>query len=199
MVSIIAARSPGSAGTGSPRPPGRRGDAGGLDRVASRDESRQRPQLVLALEHVARGHRHVAVEGGIVAGSLGDVEGDLIAAGDQRAEAGRGLGGQALDRLVQEEIAHAPGFRPCPALLRLHERLADQALDARLDGGRARARRRRQASACRSGACLRSAAPAPRPSRSARTRPGAAPRGRCGARRCPPLRAPAGAARASGG
>ena len=59
--------------------------------------------------------------------------------------------------------------------------------------------RRRAEPALRSAACLRSAAPGPRPSWSARTRPAAAPRGRCGARRCPPPPAPAGAARGCAG
>ena len=56
---------------------------------------------------------HVAVEGGLVGPVLlGDVEGDLVAAGDQGAEAGRGLGGQPLQRLVEEEDHARPPLPP---------------------------------------------------------------------------------------
>ena len=117
-VSICAARSPGSAGDRlAARLQVRGGDAGGGDRVAGRLEGGQRAQLVLALAHEARRQRHVAVEEGVVAGSRVDVEGDLVAAGDQGAEAYRRLGGQPLQRLVEQGSRTAPasprGWRSC--------------------------------------------------------------------------------------
>ncbi len=84
-------------------------------------------QLALALAHVARGQRPVAVEGGVVAALGVDVEGDLVAAGDERAEPDRRLGGKPGQRLVEQAITHAPRFRPTPGAPAPARRLADAA------------------------------------------------------------------------
>ena len=63
------------------------GDAGLDGGLAGRAEAGQRAQLLGALLDEARGQRHVAVEGRVVAALGGDVEGDLVAAGDEGAEA----------------------------------------------------------------------------------------------------------------
>ncbi len=89
------------------------GDVGEDDRFAGRLEGRQGAQLALALAHVARRQRDVAVEEGVVGpGRLGDVEGNLVAAGDQRREPSRRLGGKPPQRLVEQGIAHGPTFPP---------------------------------------------------------------------------------------
>ncbi len=87
-------------------------DVGGLHRLPRSLEGRQRAQLVLAFAHIPAGEGDVAVEERVGPGLLGHVEGDLIAARDERREARRRLGGEPLQRLVEHEVAHAPRFRP---------------------------------------------------------------------------------------
>ena len=89
------------------------GDVGDRDRVEGLLEPGEGAQLVLALEHVFGGQRAVAVEGRLRAGLLVDVERDLVTAGDQSRIAGRGFGGELLDRLVEDRVAHSPRF-PSP-------------------------------------------------------------------------------------
>ncbi len=84
------------------------GDAGGGDGVASGAEGRQPAQLGVALADVARGQRLVAVEERVVAVLGVDVEGNLVAAGDERAEPDRRLGGKTGQRVVEQPIVHAP-------------------------------------------------------------------------------------------
>ncbi len=123
-VSIRSARAPGSAATSSPRGLQVRGGDAGLDRgLAGGREAGQRAQLVGVLLHVAAGHRNVAVEGRLLAVGGADVEGNLLAIGDHRAESRRGLGGEAFQGFVEQEITHGSGFRPPPRLLRLHAAL----------------------------------------------------------------------------
>jgi hypothetical protein len=90
----------------------RGGDASFHRRLPGGSKAGQGAQLVAMLGDIAPGHRHVAVEGRVVAALGGDVERDLLPHRDHRAEPRRGLGREALDRFVQEEITHDPGFRP---------------------------------------------------------------------------------------
>ena len=91
----------------------RGGDVGEDDRFAGGLEGRQGAQLALALAHEARRQRDVAVEEGLVgAGRLGDVEGDLVAARDERRQPRRRLGGQPPQRLVEQPVAHAGDLPP---------------------------------------------------------------------------------------
>ena len=112
-VSISAARSPGSLGNRlTARFQVGGGDAGGGNRVAGRAEGLEAAQLGFPFAHVLRGQRPVAVEERVVAAVGVDVEGDLIAAGDERAEPDRRLGGKPGQGIVDESVTHAPGFRP---------------------------------------------------------------------------------------
>ena len=80
--------------------------------LAGGGETRQRAHLIGVVDHVAAGHRHVAVEGRFVAGIGGDVERDLLPHRHQRAQPRSRLGGKALDRFVEEEVPHGSGFSP---------------------------------------------------------------------------------------
>ena len=88
------------------------GDPRRVDRVAGGDEGGQRPKLFLALTDEARGQRLVHVEGGLGALLFGDVERDLLAAGNQGAEPHRGVRRQPLQSLVEEEVTHVPPLPP---------------------------------------------------------------------------------------
>ena len=104
------------------------GDIGEDDRFAGRLEGGQGAQLALALAHVARRQRDVAMEEGVVGpGRLGDVEGNLVPARDQRREASRRLGGKSPQRLVEQGIAHARTFPPAHGAPAPARRLANYA------------------------------------------------------------------------
>ena len=110
-VSICAARSPGSLGhrlaagfqVGG-------GDAGGGDRVAGGAEGLAARAARSRARARSGGQRPVAVEERVVAALGVDVEGNLVAAGDQRAEADRRLGGKPGQRVVEQAVTHGPAL-----------------------------------------------------------------------------------------
>jgi len=113
-VSIDAARSPRLGGHAlAPLLQVRRSDPGKLDRFTCRLEGGQGAQLSLpARAHSAQSEEH-SYERSLVGPSLlSHIERNLIATGDQGAEASGRLSGQPPKGLVEQGITHVPTFPP---------------------------------------------------------------------------------------